>query len=419
MKLKPRTLAMILAGGRVDDLGVLTFHRPKSAVPFGGFARVIDFPLSNLMNSGLDRVAILSQYRSYSLINHIGIGAAWDMIGRYRGISILPPYLGYGHSQWYRGSSDAVYQNLDFMQYIKPEQILILSGDHVYHMDYRELIAYHREKDADLTMACLKVPMRDAPRFGLADIDDEDGERGGRVIRYREKPDKPEFNWASLTVYCFKPKVLFQVLEANIREDASYEFGRDIIPRLMNENRRVYGFKFKGYWGYTRTIEEYWQTNMDLLGPEPKIRFDEWNVRTNLEHRGIRDCQPLKIGRQAAISDSLIYNGCIVEGRVEHSILFPGTRVEKGALVKDSVLFFNNAVGKGAELHKVISDVNTTFGREVMIGAADTPEPKQATVIGWNNFITAGTIIGSGCTVYPSLPTEKIPMQVESGEVVR
>lgn len=419
MKLKPRTLAMILAGGRVDDLGVLTFHRPKSAVPFGGFARVIDFPLSNLMNSGLDRVAILSQYRSYSLINHIGIGAAWDMIGRYRGISILPPYLGYGHSQWYRGSSDAVYQNLDFMQYIKPEQILILSGDHVYNMDYRELIAYHREKDADLTMACLKVPMRDAPRFGLADIDDEDGERGGRVIRYREKPDKPEFNWASLTVYCFKPKVLFQVLEANIREDASYEFGRDIIPRLMNENRRVYGFKFKGYWGYTRTIEEYWQTNMDLLGPEPKIRFDEWNVRTNLEHRGIRDCQPLKIGRQAAISDSLIYNGCIVEGRVEHSILFPGTRVEKGALVKDSVLFFNNAVGKGAELHKVISDVNTTFGREVMIGAADTPEPKHATVIGWNNFITAGTIIGSGCTVYPSLPTEKIPMQVESGEVVR
>jgi glucose-1-phosphate adenylyltransferase len=419
MKLKPRTLAMILAGGRVDDLGVLTFHRPKSAVPFGGFARVIDFPLSNLMNSGLDRVAILSQYRSYSLINHIGIGAAWDMIGRYRGISILPPYLGYGHSQWYRGSSDAVYQNLDFMQYIKPEQILILSGDHVYNMDYRELIAYHREKDADLTMACLKVPMRDAPRFGLADIDDEDGERGGRVIRYREKPDKPEFNWASLTVYCFKPKVLFQVLEANIREDASYEFGRDIIPRLMNENRRVYGFKFKGYWGYTRTIEEYWQTNMDLLGPEPKIRFDEWNVRTNLEHRGIRDCQPLKIGRQAAISDSLIYNGCIVEGRVEHSILFPGTRVEKGALVKDSVLFFNNAVGKGAELHKVISDVNTTFGREVMIGAADTPEPKHATVIGWNNFIMAGTIIGSGCTVYPSLPTEKIPMQVESGEVVR
>jgi len=419
MKLKPATLAMILAGGRVDDLGVLTFHRPKSAVPFGGFARVIDFPLSNLMNSGLDRVAILSQYRSYSLINHIGIGAAWDMIGRYRGISILPPYLGYGHSQWYRGSSDAVYQNLDFIQYINPEQLLILSGDHVYQMDYRELINYHREKDADLTMACLKVPMKEAHRFGLADIDDEDGERGGRVVRYREKPEKPEYNWASLTVFCFKPKVLYQVLEANIREDASYEFGRDIIPRMMNESRRVYGYKFKGYWGYTRTIEEYWQTNMDLLGSDPRIRFAEWKIRTNLEHRGISDCQPLKIGKHADITDSLIYNGCIVEGEVKRSILFPGTRVEEGAKVKDSVLFFNNAVGKGALLDKVVSDVNTTFGREVQIGQENTLRSRQAAVIGWNNFIKAGTIIGSGCTVYPSLPAEKIPKLVESGEVVR
>ena len=419
MKLKPATLAMILAGGRVDDLGVLTFHRPKSAVPFGGFARVIDFPLSNLMNSGLDRVAILSQYRSYSLINHIGIGAAWDMIGRYRGISILPPYLGYGHSQWYRGSSDAVYQNLDFIQYINPEQLLILSGDHVYHMDYRELINYHREKDADLTMACLKVPMKEAYRFGLADIDDEDGERGGRVVRYREKPEKPEYNWASLTVFCFKPKVLYQVLEANIREDASYEFGRDIIPRMMNDNRRVYGYKFKGYWGYTRTIEEYWQTNMDLLGPDPRIRFSDWKIRTNLEHRSICDCQPLKIGKNADISDSLIYNGCIVEGRVERSILFPGTRVDEGAMVKDSVLFFNNVVGKGTLLDKVISDVNTTFGREVIIGEKETLQARQATVVGWNNFIKAGTVIGSGCTVYPSLPSDKIPKLVESGEVVR
>ena len=419
MKLKPATLAMILAGGRVDDLGVLTFHRPKSAVPFGGFARVIDFPLSNLMNSGLDRVAILSQYRSYSLINHIGIGAAWDMIGRYRGISILPPYLGYGHSQWYRGSSDAVYQNLDFIQYINPEQLLILSGDHVYQMDYRELINYHREKEADLTMACLKVPMKEAHRFGLADIDDEDGERGGRVLRYREKPEKPEYNWASLTVFCFKPKVLYQVLEANIREDASYEFGRDIIPRMMNENRRVYGYKFKGYWGYTRTIEEYWQTNMDLLGADPRIRFAEWKIRTNMEHRGISDCQPLKIGKHADIADSLIYNGCIVEGEVERSILFPGTRVEKGARVKDSVLFFNNVVGKGALLDKVISDVNTTFGREVKIGQGKAVPSEQASVIGWNNFIKAGTVIGSGCTVYPSLPAEKIPKLVEPGEVVR
>ncbi|MDX2433724.1 MAG: sugar phosphate nucleotidyltransferase [Desulfobacterales bacterium] len=419
MKRKPKTLAMILAGGRVDDLGVLTFHRPKSAIPFGGFTRIIDFSLSNLMNSGLERVAILSQYRSYSLINHIGIGSAWDMIGRYRGISVLPPYIGYGHSQWYRGSSDAIYQNLDFVQYIDPEQLLILSGDHIYQMDYREMISYHREKDADLTMACLKVPMNDAHRFGVADIDDEDGERGGKVLRYSEKPENPESNWASMTVFCFKPEVLYEVLEANIKEDASYEFGRDIIPRMMREKRRVFGYKFKGYWGYTGTIEEFWQANMDLLGGDPPIKFADWNIRTNMEHRNIRDCQPVKIGNSAQISDSLIYNGCIIEGEVERSILFPGTYVAKGAKVKDSVLLFKNDVGKGAELNKIISDVNTIFGSGVRIGEAGRPDSIGTTVIGWNNFISPNTIIGSGCTVYPSVSSEKIPKKVESGEVVR
>ena len=419
MKRKPKTLAMILAGGRVDDLGVLTFHRPKSAIPFGGFTRIIDFSLSNLMNSGLERVAILSQYRSYSLINHIGIGSAWDMIGRYRGISVLPPYIGYGHSQWYRGSSDAIYQNLDFVQYIDPEQLLILSGDHIYQMDYREMISYHREKDADLTMACLKVPMNDAHRFGVADIDDEDGERGGKVLRYSEKPENPESNWASMTVFCFKPEVLYEVLEANIKEDASYEFGRDILPRMMREKRRVFGYKFKGYWGYTGTIEEFWQANMDLLGGDPPIKFADWNIRTNMEHRNIRDCQPVKIGNSAQISDSLIYNGCIIEGEVERSILFPGTYVAKGAKVKDSILLFKNDVGKGAELNKIISDVNTIFGSGVRIGEAGRPDSIGTTVIGWNNFISPNTIIGSGCTVYPSVSSEKIPKKVESGEVVR
>jgi glucose-1-phosphate adenylyltransferase len=286
-------------------------------------------------------------------------------------------------------------------------------------MDYRDMINYHREKDADLTMACIKVPMDEAYRFGLADIDNEDGELGGRVVCYSEKPENPEFNWASLTVFCFKPEVLYKVLEANIKEDTSYEFGRDIIPRLMNENKRVYGYKFNGYWGYTRTIEEYWQTNMDLLGPDPKIKFADWEIRTNLDHRGISDCQPLKIGFNANITDSLIYNGCIVDGEVERSILFPGVHVEKGARVKDSVLFFNNVVSKEAVLEKVISDVNTTFGRNVRIGTEDEEGSKEAAVIGWNNFIKANTVIGSGCTIYPSLPSEKIPKQVESGEVVR
>ncbi|MFZ5759382.1 MAG: glucose-1-phosphate adenylyltransferase family protein [Thermodesulfobacteriota bacterium] len=419
MRQKTKTLAMILAGGRVDELNVLTFYRPKSAVPFGGFARIIDFSLSNLMHAGLERVAILSQYRSYSLINHIGIGAAWDMIGKNRGVSILPPSTGYGNTSWYKGSADAVFQNADFIQYHDPEEVLILSGDHVYHMDYQEVIDYHRRKDADLTIACLQVPLEKAHRFGLADIDNEDGEVGGRVLQYREKPDRPKFNWASLTVFCFKPKVLLDVLTLNAREDESFEFGRDIIPRMMYEQRRVYGFKFRGYWGYSRTIEEYWQTNMDLLGPEPKIDLEKWGLRTNLEHRGIGDCQPLKVGSSAIIRDSLVYNGCVIDGEVERSILFPGVHVKKGAVVRDSVLFFDNVIGRDARLEKVISDVNVTIGNEVRIGQEGPVAGKEVTVVGWNNVIPDKAVIGSDCTLYPALSPDKLFREIRSGEIVR
>lgn len=419
MKLKPTTLAMVLAGGRVDELNVLTYYRPKSAVPFGGFARVIDFPLSNLMNSGLEQVAILSQFRSYSLINHIGSGAAWDMIGRHRGISILPPSTGQASSNWYRGSADSVYQNIDFIRYHDPDCVLILSGDHIYNMNYQEIIDYHKAKDADLTIACLPVPKETAHRFGVASIDDEDGSVGGRVLQYKEKPAQPKFTWASMTIFCFKPEALLATLTDNAREDTSFEFGKDIIPRMLADQRRVYGYKFYGYWGYTRTIDEYWQTSMDLLGPNPAINLDAWGIRTNLDHRGICDYQPLKVGSRATVSDSLVYNGCVVEGTVERSILFPGVHVKPGAVVKDSVLFFNNSVGSDARLSKVISDVNTTFGDRTMIGRDDPGLDHEVTVVGWNNQIPAGTIIGSDCTIYPHLRTEKFGREIKHGEIIR
>lgn len=396
---------MILAGGRVDELNVLTAYRPKSAVPFGGFARIIDFPLSNLMHSGLERVAILSQYRCYSLINHIGTGSAWDMTGRYRGISILPPFQGSSGSRWYRGSADAVYQNLDFVRFHEPEEILILSGDHVYKMDYRRIIDYHRSKGADLTIVCLRVPRARAHRFGVADIDDEDGDTGGRVLRYAEKPAAPEFGWASLTVYCFRPKVLVEALEYNAAHGESFEFGRDIIPQLLRQRRRVYGFKFRGYWGYTRTIEEYWQTSMDLLGPDPGIPLAEWGIRTNLENRNIRDCQPMTVGPDARVSDSLIYNGCTIEGTVERSILFPGVHVKPGAVVRDSVLFFDNIVGRGCQLHRVVSDVNNTYGPDVMVGGM---EDEAISVVGWGNQLPEGADIPAGTVIPPEMTREQI-----------
>ncbi|MDZ7641145.1 MAG: glucose-1-phosphate adenylyltransferase family protein [Desulfurivibrio sp.] len=444
-KAKPDVMAVVLAGGRVDELSVLTAHRPKSAVPFGGFARVIDFALSNLMQSGLELVAVLSQYRSFSLINHIGIGASWDMIGRHRGVFVLPPYQGFGQSSWYRGTADAVRQNLDFIQFHAPETILVLSGDHVYHMDYREIIAYHRQKEADCTFACVEVPEALAHRFGVAEIDDEDGRLGGRVLQYQEKPAEPCSRWASMTVYCFKPRVLYELLAANAREDESFEFGRDILPRAMASHRKVYGYKFRGYWGYTRTIEEYWQTSMDLLGEQPRLPLEQWGTRTNLDQRDIRDCPPLKVGEEAVVHNSLVYNGCQVEGRVENSVLFPGVQVKPGAVVRDSVLFFDNVVGRDCRLEKVVSDVNVTVGDGVVIGVSAPPTADgeaagaghegsaenwaggasgdsggTVTVLGWNNQIPAGMVIGAGCTLYPALGPEKMTRQrVADGEVLR
>ncbi len=416
--LKPTTLAMILAGGRVDELNVLTYYRPKSAVPFGGFCRVIDFPLSNLMNSGIERVAILSQYRSYSLINHIGTGAAWDMIGRNRRLSILPPFTASDGGNWYRGSADAIFKNLDFVQYHDPEDILILSGDHIYRMEYQDMINYHHEKNADLTVAFTKVGKKRAHRFGVAAMDDEDGQRGGRIEQYWEKPGTPESDWVSLTVLCFKPEVLYRALEEN-QAGESFEFGRDIIPLLLGQNCRVYGYKFCGYWGYTRTAEEYWQSNMDLLGDNPLIDMEKWGIRTNLEHRGIRDFQPALMGDDAVVENSLVYNGCVVEGTVRNSILFPGVTIGKGAVVENSVLFFDNAVGSNCRLNKVVADVNSTYEEGAVLGPEMEDVPARVTVVGWNNNVPRQTIIEEGATIYPHLKFGNWLRHIKAGEVLR
>jgi glucose-1-phosphate adenylyltransferase len=409
---------MILAGGRVDELGVLTHYRPKSAVPFGGFARVIDFPLSNLLHSGIERIAILSQYRSYSLITHIGTGAAWDMIGRNRGISILPPFKDYENPHWYRGSADAVYQNLDYIRYYGPSVILILSGDHIYQMDYREMIRYHNEHDVDLTAAFIEVPYASASRFGVAEIADE-GTDGGRMLSYEEKPAAPKSNWASLTVFCFRPSVLYELLTKN-QVNNSYEFGRDIIPMMMRENYKVHGYKFRGYWGYTKTVDEYWQTSMDLLGPEPKIDMEAWGIRTNLAHRNIADRQPVKIGAHGSVENSMAYNGCIIEGTVRNSILFPGVHVMAGAEINDSILFFDNIVHQGVCLNRVVSDVNTVYNRDVRVGAPKCDKINRVSVIGWNNSIPEGFRIGCGCTVAPRIPAENWPdRHLEDGEELK
>ena len=417
---RPSVLAMVLAGGRVDELGVLTHYRPKSTVPFGGFARVIDFPLSNLLHSGIERVAILSQYRSYSLINHIGTGASWDMmLGRNRGISILPPFKDYHNPHWYRGSADAVFQNLDFMRYHNPAVTLVLSGDHIYQMDYRKMIRYHLEQDADLTAAFVEVPLESASRFGVAEIADDDA-LGGRVLSYEEKPKKPKNTWASLTVFCFKPETLIEVLKKN-QQNESYEFGRDIIPLLMQQQYKVCGYKFHGYWGYTKTVHEYWQTSMDLLGPTPKIELEAWGIRTNLGHRNIANRQPVKVGSQGTLQNSLAYDGCIIDGTVRNSVLFPGVHVHKGAVVENSVLFFDNIVHENVFLNRVVSDVDNVFNRGASVGISEKDGKEgEVTVIGFRNFIPVGMTVGSGCVVAPELGATLWPKNnLEDGEMLQ
>ncbi len=410
--LRVPVVAMILAGGRVDELSVLTFFRPKAAVPFGGLYRVIDFPLTNLMRSGIWLTGVLSQYRSYSLINHLENGASWDMVGRRRGLFILPPFQGREASDWYKGTADAVYQNLEFIRRWRPKEVLILSGDHVYNMDYRTLLEFHRSQKADLTVAFIPVSQDTAHRFGQGVLA-EDNPFGGRLLDYKEKAKPPVSNLASLTIYVFRTEVLEEVLETNARE-SSHEFGRDIIPKMLGL-WRVYGFVHRGYWGYTRTIEEYWSTHMHLLGPNPKLDLRRWKVCTNLNHRYIRDRGPTIIGQKARICDSLFYNGSRIEGEIVRSVIFPGVHIGPGAVVKDSILLFDTKVESEARLERVISDTEVNIGaRATLIGE------KEPILIGRQAQIPAEIHIASGVTIYPAVG-EKVfkSSKIRAGEIVR
>jgi len=410
----PNILALMLAGGRVDELDVLTYFRPKSVLPFGALYRIIDFPMSNLMNSGMEKVGILSQYRPLRLIGHIANGQPWDMVGRNRFATILPPFKGREASDWYKGTADAVYQNLDFIKMNKPDLILILSGDHIYKMDYRTLINFHLEKKADVTIGFTPLPKEGASRFGQATIEGW-SRRGGKVTRYAEKPKKQLLDWASLTIYLFNPQVLYEALEANAVKD-SHEFGKDIIPALL-ESVKVFGFKHYGYWGYTRTLEEYWQTNMDLRGQKPRIDLASWQVMTNMADRNICDCPPAIVGPSASIEDSLFYSGCTIRGKVIGSVLFPGVVVEEGAVVKDSILFFDTVVKREAQVVRTITDILTRVGARARIG---DDSRGALSVLGTRSSIPDEALIHQGVTVHPYVDENRFSKnEYHPGEVVK
>ncbi|MBM4372957.1 MAG: glucose-1-phosphate adenylyltransferase [Deltaproteobacteria bacterium] len=394
--------ALILAGGRVDELGALTARRAKAAVPFGGTYRIIDFPFTSLARSGLERVGVLSQYRPSSLMDHVGMGEAWGLIGRNREVRMLPPYQAETRVDWYNGSADAVAQNRDFWK--DSREVLIVSGDHVYAMDYRPLLAQHRARGAALTMAFKRFPREEMRQYGVARLDGE-----GWVREYCEKPSEPFSDLGSLTIFVFDTYVLLDILERGRPASGPHQFYFHVIPPLV-EAGRVQGWIFDGYWAYARSVDQYYRASMDALDPASGLDLDAWQIHTNVEESGTGGRPPFLVGPRARIQACRISSGCRIDGKVTGSILSPDVVVEHGAVVTDSVLMNNVRVGAGSVLHRVIADKHTIFGGRCRIGQPRREGPPEvlaqshtcgAAVFGRECVIPAGSEVGGNTQVAP------------------
>lgn len=395
-------LVLLLAGGIGSRLNLLVGHRAKPAVPFGGIYRIIDFSLSNVMNSGLTRVGVLTQYKPLSLMAHIGNGEAWDFTGRTRGIKILPPRTGEQDSDWYKGTADAIRQNIDFILANPSEQVVILSGDHIYRMDFDAMLSYHQHKKADVTIGMMVVPKRDIHQFGAGIVDAEN-----RIVDWEEKPAVPRTNLASMGIYVFDTKYLLRTL-AHDRQEA--DFGMHIIPRAINEDR-VYAYPFYGYWRDVGTIQSYWETNMDIIREQSGISPEAWEIRPNPECGGGRsmDRAPVRFLPGSKVTSSMIASGCVIEGTVINSVLSPGVRVEKGATVSNSVIFADGVIEKNAIVDLVICDKGVHIGAGAVVGFGENltlpnkQYPKHLytgiTLVGKEARIPAGVRIGRNCIV--------------------
>jgi glucose-1-phosphate adenylyltransferase len=392
-----KTRAVILAGGEGSRLGVLTAKRTKPAVPFAGKYRIIDFTLSNCVNSGLFDVMILAQYRPHSLIEHIGSGVPWDLDRNFTGgISIHMPYKARGSSDWYLGTADAVQQNFLFIKRGPPDLVLILSGDHIYRMNYEKMIEYHVSHQAELTIAANRVPIEDASRFGILGVDDQ-----LRINSFIEKPEEPPSNLVNMGVYLFDSALLNQALwDDHMRADSTHDFGRDILPRLVAQEKRVFAYPFEGYWVDVGTVESYWKAHMDLLVTPPPIDLNDrsWVIHTRTEER-----PPVWIENGATILDSMITDGCeIAKGaRIERSVLGPGVRVGPGAVVFESVVLTDSLIGPGAVIEHSIIDKKVRIGENTRIGKA-CPQP-AVTMIGKSSRIRPGMVVEQGVIIAPDV----------------
>ena len=359
-------LAMILAGGRGSRLHELTNKVAKPAVSYGGKYKIIDFPISNCANSGIDVVGVLTQYESIQLNSYVAAGRRWGLDARDSGVYVLPPREKADVDlNVYRGTADAISQNIDFIDSYSPEYLLILSGDHIYKMNYAKMLAYHKEHDADATIAVIEVPMREASRFGIMNTDEE-----GRIVEFQEKPAEPKSNLASMGIYIFNWKLLRKMLTADMKDpDSSHDFGKDIIPAILNDGKKLVAYKFKGYWKDVGTIDSLWEANMDLLDKNNELDLNDstWKIYTE-----DAVALPQYIGPDAEIDRAFITQGCVIEGSVKNSVLFTGARVGAGAKIIDSVLMPGAEVAEGAVVQRALVADNVKIGKEAQVGSADS-----------------------------------------------
>ncbi len=413
-----KTLALILAGGRGSRLDILSDNRAKPSVPFAGKFRLIDFALSNCVNSEIYNVGVLTQYLPLSLHDHIGIGKPWDLDRRIGGVTLLQPYTG-RKGGWYLGTAHAVYQNLNFIKKHNPKYVIVLSGDHVYKMNYNDMINHHIKTKADLTIATQRVEMENAQQFGILSTNDN-----MKITDFEEKPNKPASNLASMGIYVFTTEVLINKLEKNCSSENS-DFGHHIIPEMI-DNNNVFAYEYGGYWRDVGTLKSFWETNLALTRPIPELNLydEQWEIHTNSKEE-----PPVKLGADTKVISSLVSNGSIINGVVENSIISPGVMVEEGAVVKDSIIFNDTVIKKNSTINRCIIDKNVTIGENSYLGFGDdlTPNDEKPqllnnglTVVAKGVNIDKNMQIARNCRILTDVSLKYCQSRrIDSGETVR
>lgn len=385
---KKDCVAMLLAGGQGSRLYALTTKIAKPAVTFGGKYRIIDFPLSNCVNSGIDTVGVLTQYQPLVLNEYIGNGQPWDMDRSFGGVHILSPYQAKGRSDWYKGTANAIYQNLYFLKTYNPDYVLVLSGDHIYKMDYSRMLEFHKENNADCTIATIRVPIEEASRFGIVNC-----KEGGEIEEFEEKPKKPRSDLASMGIYIFNARKMYEYLEADDRDpESENDFGKNVLPKMLAAGERMFAYTFEGYWKDVGTIDSLFEANMDLLGENPTLDLSDpgWRI-----HSRNPIAPPQYIGEKAKTINSIISLGCVIEGEVENSVLSSGVVVKKGAVVKDSIIMSGACIGENARVSYTIIDEDASIGDGAHVGMEMSGKAKIA-VIGRNYRVDDGATVGGG-----------------------